>query len=213
MGFPSFHVNKSLIEVQARPGQTRQEAPLAFGEIGGFIWSSSVVKVTNMMKTEYPTISCNQIRQTRGGRGGGEESCAHSFNNFCEYRSTPKSSYFGDTKFGWVGSGGVGPGPRILFPLLWSCFWQTVSNRVATLVEHPGPFRVPYSCGTPTSPERHPKAPYSKATPPSPECPLWDPILGTQLGREVSGQGVADNVQIMSFQEFWNHFPIFRLSW
>jgi hypothetical protein len=149
MGFPSFHVNKSLIEVQARPGQTRQEAPLAFGEIGGFIWSSSVVKVTNMMKTEYPTISCNQIRQTRGGRGGGEESCAHSFNNFCEYRSTPKSSYLATRNSGGWGRVGWGRVPGFCFPysgvvsgrqyrielLLW---WNTPDlSEYPTLAGHP----------------------------------------------------------------------------
>ena len=73
------------------------------------------MKVTSIMKTEYPTISCNQIRQTRGGGGGAGKKAAHILSTtFANIKALPKL-IFGDTKFGWVGSGGVEPGPRTLF--------------------------------------------------------------------------------------------------
>ena len=73
------------------------------------------MKVTSIMKTEYPTICCNQIRQTRGGGGEAGKKAAHILSTtFANIKALPKL-IFGDTKFGWVGSGGVEPGPRTLF--------------------------------------------------------------------------------------------------
>ena len=136
MCFSKFPCKQITYRNSSPPGHTRQKVPLAFGEIGGLIWSSSAMKVTSIMKTEYPTISCNQIRQTRGGGGGGEESCAHSFDNLCEYQSTPKTHIWRHKiRVGGVGWGGAGsPDFVSLIPAREPC-WGGPSLWGATMPE------------------------------------------------------------------------------